>query len=652
MPQENAFTTGSSEHFPGFPDGTAALTAAETSGITARGLWAAPGTVDPGAVRVGQTLANALLGGPDGTDSATDLLPAELAAAVEEVRALALPGYHRIEGAAATEGTPENVRLSAFSLRQRAPGPHPLVVMPAGWTPFGWSLFLWSYLVLARKGYHVLAYTPRGLGLPGLPSTSGGLVDVAGPHDWADGSAVVDFAVDRFAPSVIGFMGESYGSGISQLVAAHDDRVAAVVALSTWGNLATSLYDHDTRHLAAVKALLALTGGPVETKFDTANQAILADFQADRNLDAVVEWGLRRAPESYLALTNEKGTPTFFSNTWHESLFAVNQTLVTFNGLDVPKRLNLWIGDHAAPEGPALIGPSAGGEGADLPMAEAHAWLDHHLKGERNGVEDWPEVCNQVMFTYVTEPVPDPGTGEPTGENRIVVPARRETSASWSEVTGGTEVFGLTGDGTGGTDGRLVPTGGPGAAETGWRRAFLAGVDTEATAMDALMKTGQAEWRGNPKIYDTHKIDRRHAVAWTTEPLVPQEGPRGSSHDGPHDGAETVGRRIRGVPRLRLTVRSTATSASLYAHLLDVAEDGTARIISHEPLNVYGLTPEQDTTVTWTLQAAAYDLPAGNRLMLVVDSKDPLYGDASVTWTQTVIGSPEQEPSFLELPLG
>ncbi|WP_406065564.1 hypothetical protein OG462_39635 [Streptomyces sp. NBC_01077] len=642
MPQENPFTTGSSEHFPGFPDVTAALTTAETSRITAHGLWAADGTVDPGAVRLGQTLANALLRETtEGTDAATALLPAELAALVEEVRGLALPAYHRIEGAAESEGATENVRLSAFSLRQLGPGPHPLVVLPAGWTPFGWALFLWSYLVLARKGYHVLAYTPRGLGLPGLPSTSSGLIDVAGPHDWADGSAVIDFARDRFAPSIIGFMGESYGSGISQLVAAHDDRVSAVVALSTWGNLATSLYDHKTRHLAAVKALLALTGGPVESKFDEDNQRILADFQADRNLEPdVVDWGRLRAPESYLALTNGHGTPTFFSNTWHESLFAVNQTLETFNGLDVPKRLNMWIGDHAAPEGAALIGPPTTPGDVNLPMAEAYAWLDHHLKGESNGVDAWPQVCNQVMFTYVTEPVLDPETGEPTGEKRIVVPARRETSPGWSEVTTSTEVFGLTGDGAGGADGGLVPTGDSGAEETGWRRAFLAGVDTEATAMDGIMETGRKEWAGNPKIYDTRKIDRRHAVAWTTEPLVSP------------DGEEEAGRRVRGIPRLRLTVRSTATSASLYAHLLDVAEDDTARIISHEPLNVYGLTPDQDTTVTWELQAAAYDIASGHRLMLVVDSKDPLYGDASVTWTQTVISSPEGEPSRLELPLG
>lgn len=641
MPQDNPFTTGSSEDFPGFPDGTVGLTAADTariagSGIgSGSGLWAADGTVNPDAVRLGQTLATALLGGgTPGLASADSLLPAELAAHVEEVRGLAWPAYHRIES---TDG----IRLSAFSLRQLGPGPHPLVVVPAGWTPFGWPLFLWAYLSLARRGYHVLAYTPRGLGFPGLPSTSEGLVDVAGPHDWADGSAVIDFAVEHLAPSTIGFLGESYGSGISQLVAAHDGRVSAVVALSTWGNLATSLYDNEVRHVAAVEALLSLTGGPVEEKFDEDNQRILADFRAARNLDEVVKWGRKRAPESYLPLTNENETPTFFSNTWHESLFPVNQVLTTFEGLRVPKRLNLWIGDHAAPEGPALIGTQP--RKANVPMEEAYAWLDHHLKGEHNGVEEWENVSSQVMFTYLTEPVLD-GTGAPTGENRIVEPAIRESRADWSEVTTGVEVFGLTGDGAGGADGLLVPRAGGEQVpqeESGWRRVFVAGVDTEATAMDLpLMKTGQAEWGGNPKIYDTRKIDRRHAVAWTTEPLRASEG----------EGR--AARRVRGIPRLRLTVRSTSTQAGLVAHLLDVAEDETARIITHEPLNVYGLTPEQDATVTWHLQAAAYDIPDGHRLMLVVDSMDPLYGGATVTWTQTVFGSPEGEPSFLELPLG
>ncbi|MFI8519874.1 alpha/beta fold hydrolase [Streptomyces sp. NPDC085481] len=616
MPEDNTFSSFITE----------AVTEADVARVAARGLWAPDGTVDPDAVRLGQTLTAAME--PDGR---TDLLPDELAELVTQVRGIALPGFPRIE-------TTDDIRLSAFTLRQLAPGAHPLVVLPAGWQPFGWAPFMYAYLTLAAKGYHVVAYTPRGLGIRGLPSTSPGFIDVAGPDDWADGSAVVDFAVERFGPSAIGFLGESYGSGISQLVAAHDDRVQAVVALSTWGNLATCLYDNGVRHIAAVNALLALTGGTVEDKFGERNRGILADFQAGRNMDTVVAWGTRRAPESYLTLTNEKGTPTFFSNTWHEGLFAANQVLRTFDALDVPKRLNMWIGDHAVPEGRGLVAPPARPGDVNIPMQEAYAWLDHHLKGERNGVEDWPAISNQVMFTYRTVPVRDPETGQPTGENEIVEPALRETSADWSEITTAVEFLALTGGGGGGTDGGLVPAA---PAAEGWERAFIAGVDTEAMAMDKIMETGRAEWFGNPKIYDTRKIDRTHALVWTTEPLtVPPSG--------------TAARRVRGIPRLRLTVRSTVASATLIAHLFDVAEDDTARIITHEPLNVEGLTPGEDREVSWELQAAAYDIPAGHRLMLVIDSKDPLYGDVSVVWTQTVVSSSggEDGGAVLELPLG
>ncbi len=626
MPQPHPTTDGSSEAFPGFPGLRTTLTEADADRVAADGLWASGGTVHPEAVRFGQTAVTALLA--DGPPHEGQL-PAALADAVARVRGLALPGFHRVE-------TTDGHQLSALSLRQLGPGPHPLVVVPSGWTPYGWGLFPGLYLALALRGYHVLAYTPRGLGIPGLPTTSEGYVDVAGPLDVADGSTLVDFGVEHFAPAAIGFLGASYGSGISQLVAAHDERVGAVVALSTWGDLAASLYDHRTRHLAAVKALIGFTGGPVEEKFDAENRRILDDFLNDRNLDAVVRWAEGRSPRTYTDLTDDHGTPTFCSNTWHESLFPVNQAVETFDRLRVPKRLNLWIGDHAAPEGPGLLGVAPGAP--DPVLDEAYAWLDHHLKGERNGVDAWDEVCAQVMFTYVTEPVADPVTGNPTGARRIVRPAVRESRPTWRDVTTGREVYGLTGDGAGGTDGRLVAPGAD-ARTTGWRRTFLAGVDTEATAMGEPLRTGQAEWKGSPKLYDTRKIDRRHALAWTTDPLVPADG-------GP------VGRRIRGFPRLRLTVRSTAAAAGLIAHLFDVAEDGTAHIVTHEPLNAYDLTPDRDTTVTWSLQAAAYDVPAGHRLMLVVDSKDPLYGDASVTWTQTGLGSPPGAASFLELPLG
>ena len=230
-------------------DGVSTFTAAQLSRIAQHGIYTSPTSLDPAATH----LAEALIATLDGT-AEQPVLPPDLQTMVEQVQQRASIGFPRI---AAKDG----VRLSAHTIRLNTDEPRPVVIVPAGWTPFGWGLFEYTYLQLALRGYHVLAYTPRGLGLtmsvPGTgyvdgPFTSGGTLDVAGPKDWADGSTVIDYAERHFNSSRIAFLGESYGSGISQLVAAHDPkgRVAAVVALSTWGDLAASLYQHDTRHLA------------------------------------------------------------------------------------------------------------------------------------------------------------------------------------------------------------------------------------------------------------------------------------------------------------------------------------------------------------------------------------------------------------------
>ncbi|MFF3014285.1 CocE/NonD family hydrolase C-terminal non-catalytic domain-containing protein [Streptomyces sp. NPDC057939] len=285
----------------------------------------------------------------------------------------------------------------------------------------------------------------------------------------------------------------------------------------------------------------------------------------------------------------------------------------------MPKRLNMWIGDHAAPEGAGLTIPFSG---PNVPVEEAFAWLDHHLLGADNGVPDWPAVSNQIMFTYLTRTDPE------TGKDVITEPAVRETRPSWAEVTTSTERWYLTSAAPGGRDGGLDAE-----PEIGWQREFTAGYPTEATAVDDPVITGQAEWNGSPKTYPTGKFDRRHLAVWTSAPVE-------------------SARRIRGVPELALTVRSSAASATLVALLLDLAPDETARIVTHEPLTLPDLTPGQDRDVSWRLQAAGYDLAADHRLMLVLTGKDPLYSDAGVEDSTTTITSDGNRPAHLSLPLG
>src|SRR5699024_10677657 len=69
--------------------------------------------------------------------------------------------------------------------------PHPLLVMPAAWgTPH--LLYVGAGKKLAEEsGYQVISYTSRGFW------DSGGGVEVAGPEDRADASAVIDWALDN-----------------------------------------------------------------------------------------------------------------------------------------------------------------------------------------------------------------------------------------------------------------------------------------------------------------------------------------------------------------------------------------------------------------------------------------------------------------------
>ncbi|MFD0410120.1 CocE/NonD family hydrolase [Kitasatospora sp. NPDC127116] len=578
-------------------DGPTPFTASQLTKLQDSGIYASGTQLSPDAVNLAEALVATLAGSAE-----QPLLPAELQELVTQVQAKATIGLPRITA-------DDGVRLSAFTIRLKTDEPRPVVIVPAGWTPLGWTLFTYLYLRLALRGYHVLAYTPRGIGqtfpIPGggfidAPFTSGGTVDVGGPSDWADGSTVIDYAQQHFAPSRVAFLGESYGSGISQLVAAHDPagRVDAVVALSTWGDLADSLYLNETRHLAAVDALVAFTGGPEERKFDPATRQILADFRDGTNLDEVVAWGKERSPASYVDQTNARGIPTFYSNTWHETLFPVNEAVEHFERLTVPKHLNLWIGDHAAPEGAGLTVP-----GPNAPVDEALAWLDHHVLGVANEVPGWEPVKSQVMF-------------EPTV---------RESRASWADVTTSTERLYL-GGAKGGQDGTLGT-----APAAGWKASFTTGELTEATAVDDLLTTGRQEWKGNPKTYATGKFDRRYLATWTS--------PAGA-------------RRVRGIPRVQLTVTPAGKSATVVAYLFDLAPDGTARIITHEPLTLTEATAGQAVQVSWNLQAAAYDIAADHKLMLVINAKDKLYSDANAPLATLTVGSTTGTEAHLDLPLG
>jgi ABC-2 type transport system ATP-binding protein len=97
---------------------------------------------------------------------------------------------------------------------------------------------------LARAGFAVLTWSARGFGAStgqiGLDSPDYEVKDVEQLVSWLARQPRV--LLDRPGDPRVGITGESYGGGIALLAAAYDHRIDAVVAQSTWNNLATALF--------------------------------------------------------------------------------------------------------------------------------------------------------------------------------------------------------------------------------------------------------------------------------------------------------------------------------------------------------------------------------------------------------------------------
>src|SRR6516225_893891 len=97
---------------------------------------------------------------------------------------------------------------------------------------------------LARAGFAVLTWSPRGTG------ASGGQIGLDSPdYEVKDTGQLVSWLARQ--PRVLldgpgdpraGIAGASYGGGLALLAAAYDHRIDAVVAQSAWNNLATALF--------------------------------------------------------------------------------------------------------------------------------------------------------------------------------------------------------------------------------------------------------------------------------------------------------------------------------------------------------------------------------------------------------------------------
>jgi predicted acyl esterase len=110
-------------------------------------------------------------------------------------------------------------------------------------------------------------------------------------------------------------------------------------------------------------------------------------------------------------------------------------------------------------------------------------------------------------------------------------------------------------------------------------------------------------------------------------------------------------RHIRGTARLHTTVTSNKESGTVVAYLYDVGPLGLGKLVSNAPHTFHGQLPGRPFAVGLELFSTAYDVPAGHRLALVIDTVDPLYIEHNPAGAQLTFSSPGADPSYLSVPL-
>lgn len=217
----------------------------------------------------------------------------------------------------------------------------------------------------------------------------------------------------------------------------------------------------------------------------------------------------------------------------------------------------------------------------------AHRWFDRYLKGERNGVDTEAPVQIKSRSN-----------------------SGYEGYANWKSV------------GSGGTEKLMLSD----------SEHLFTGVDSGANGGIVLLSSVLDQFAQAPPIASIPLLPRAFAAVW--------QSPRYAEE-----------RRVRGTVSVHTTVTPTKSDGTFVAYLYDVGPLGIGKLISNAPYTFHGKPAGRSFGVDLDLFSTAYDVPAGHRLAVVVDTVDPLYIEHNPTGAQLTFSSPRTDPSYVSVPL-
>lgn len=465
-----------------------------------------------------------------------------------------------------------------------AGGKAPAVMFISSWAAADFFEYVGQQQRLAQQGYVAFAYTARGFW------GSEGTVGVAGPADVADASSMLDWisANTPADPQRLASAGISYGAGLSLLAAARDSRIKAVVAMSGWASLIEQMYRNEVPNpiwLDILQLSGQLTGrlDPLVANYNSLLQN--PDTPAAR-ISEIASWAWARSPSSVLPQLNSRRVPIMLVKNWQDDMFSPNSSMALFAGLEGPKKLLLQSGIHASAELPGAV------LGVDQHIwTQAQRWLARWLKNEANGVDTEPKVDLQPKFAGYREllsnwPAPELKT------QALYLQPRGKVRWDWGCLC---------------TKGW---TGGLGSAPSAETVSDRIGNSTDTTASSGPLPvlSPLMESVGLPVI------NHQATILWGN----------GIRYEG---GWLKSALKLRGIPSLQLRVKPSQARGMVVAYLYDVDAAGFGTLITHGAGAWHQAQPGQAMNLSLDLVATAYDAPAGHYLALVLDTKDPLYGN-------------------------
>ena len=474
----------------------------------------------------------------------------------------------------------DGVKISAnvYSPKNMGPGPFPAVVFINSW-----GMDEYEYQIpaatLAKNGYVALSYSCRGFG------KSGGVVNFGGPIDNADLTAVLDYLEGHFPVdhNKIAACGISYGGMSSLLALSRQSRIKTVAVMSGPADFARGLFNQDVVNAFCISMLTL--GGSTQT-VDSSFSAMISDLQGYKNIPTFRAWAASISAASLISEINATGKPVYLSHNFSDYMFISNANMDFYTRLTVPKKMDLNQGIHASAEAGGLLGAG------NYVWSNVYRWFDYHLKGIQNGIMSEPAVTMEKKF----------GSGRDSFEawpsarvknNVYYLQPRKSIFDYDGEIKSGTyyswSIFNTSGS-TSNTIQHLYPL-----------------ADTIAT-------TGIPELSQILESFVDVPVKVPVDLLLMNKSMVYKSDQFGS------------GLKIRGVAKLHLNVAFSTGKGVIVAYLYDVDGSGVGTLLTYGAYGAYNKTAGQTQSVDMEFFATAYDLPAGHRLAVIIDSEDPLCG--------------------------